>query len=117
MFIVFYIVKIVYICVCMTYSTSYCLCDTVMDPWNVCIYVSDFAMSHKIFPADFVSINVEQSFEELIFEVSIKIFLCHVQVIMYWNVTGMREKRNTGILWENLNERDHLEGLGIDEKW
>jgi hypothetical protein len=29
----------------------------------------------------------------------------------------MREKRNTGILWENLNERDHLEGLGIDEKW
>jgi hypothetical protein len=22
----------------MTFSTSYCLYDTLMDPWNVCIY-------------------------------------------------------------------------------
>ena len=26
-------------CVFMTFSTSYCLYDTVMDPWNVCMYV------------------------------------------------------------------------------
>jgi hypothetical protein len=31
--------KIVYICVLMTCSTSYCLCDTLMDPRNVCMYV------------------------------------------------------------------------------
>jgi len=28
MFLVYYTEKIVYICVCMTCSTSYCLCDT-----------------------------------------------------------------------------------------
>jgi hypothetical protein len=39
MFIVFYTVKIVYICVFMTCSTSYCLCDTLMNSWNVCMYV------------------------------------------------------------------------------
>jgi len=38
MFIVFDTVKIVYICVFMTCST-YCLCDTLSDLWNVCIYV------------------------------------------------------------------------------
>jgi len=38
MFKVFYTVKIVYICVFMTSSTSYCLCDTFTDPWNLCIY-------------------------------------------------------------------------------
>jgi hypothetical protein len=39
MFIVFYTVKIVYICVFMTLFTSYCLCDMLMDPQNVCIYL------------------------------------------------------------------------------
>jgi len=39
MFIVYYPVKIEYICVFMTCSTSYCLCDTLVDPWYVCIYV------------------------------------------------------------------------------
>jgi len=39
MFVVFYTVNIVYICVFMTCSTSYCLCDTLMDTWTVCIYV------------------------------------------------------------------------------
>jgi hypothetical protein len=39
MFIEFYIVKIVYICVFMTCSTASCLCDTLIYPWNVCIYV------------------------------------------------------------------------------
>jgi len=34
MFRVFDTVKIVYICVFMT-----CLCDTLSDLWNVCIYV------------------------------------------------------------------------------
>jgi len=34
MFIVFSTVKIVY-CVFMTCSTSYCLCNTLMDPWDV----------------------------------------------------------------------------------
>jgi hypothetical protein len=29
----------VYICVLMSCSTPYCLCDTLMDPWSVCIYV------------------------------------------------------------------------------
>ena len=91
MFLVFYTVKIVYICVCMTCSASYCLCDTRMDPWNVCIYVcmyvcmyvSDFAMSLIIYPAYFVSINAKQPLQEVTFEVSIKIFVCHVQVIIY----------------------------------
>ena len=36
MFVVFCTAKIVYICVIMTCSPSYCLCDT--DPWNVCMY-------------------------------------------------------------------------------
>jgi hypothetical protein len=26
----------------------------------------------------------------------------------------MGEKRNTGVCWENLKERDHSEGVGID---
>jgi len=38
MFVGFYSV-ILYICVMMTCSTSYCLYDTLMDPWNVCMYV------------------------------------------------------------------------------
>ena len=37
MFIVFYTV-ILYISVFVTCSTSYSLYDTLMDPWNVCIY-------------------------------------------------------------------------------
>jgi len=28
-----------YTCVFMTCSTFCCLCDTLMDPWNVCTYV------------------------------------------------------------------------------
>jgi hypothetical protein len=38
---VFYTVKIAYTrtCALLTCSTSYCLCDSLMDPWNVCIYV------------------------------------------------------------------------------
>ena len=38
MFIVFDTVQIVYICVFMT-SSTYCLCDTFSEIWNVCIYV------------------------------------------------------------------------------
>jgi len=47
------------------------------------MYVSDFAMSLIIYPVDFASINAEQPLQELTFEVSIKIFICHVQVIIY----------------------------------
>ena len=36
--VVFYSVNF-YICVLMTCSTSYCLCDTEMDARNVCIYL------------------------------------------------------------------------------
>ena len=39
LFLVSYTAKIVYICVFMTSSTSYCICDTLMYPWNVRIYV------------------------------------------------------------------------------
>jgi len=39
MCLVFYTVKIVYICVFMTWSTPCCLYDTLMDWWNECIYV------------------------------------------------------------------------------
>jgi len=39
MLIAFYTVQIVYICVFMTCPTSYCLSDTLMDPWNVCVCV------------------------------------------------------------------------------
>lgn len=49
----------------------------------VFMYVSDFAMSLIIYPADFVSINVQQPLQEVTFEVSIKIFVCHVQVLIY----------------------------------
>ena len=38
MFIVFYNVNL-HICIFMTCSTSYCLYDILMDPWNVCTYV------------------------------------------------------------------------------
>jgi hypothetical protein len=37
MFLVFYTVNL-YICVFMTCFTSYCLYDTLMDSWNVCIW-------------------------------------------------------------------------------
>ena len=40
MFIVFYAVKIMNICIFMTCSTSSCLCGKLLDPWNVCIYAS-----------------------------------------------------------------------------
>jgi len=46
MFIVSYSVKIVYICVLTTCSTSYCLCDTLMDPWNIQIYMCARACTH-----------------------------------------------------------------------
>jgi len=36
---VFYTVNIVYTCELLTFPTSYCLCDTLLNPWNVCIYV------------------------------------------------------------------------------
>ena len=39
MFLVSYSVKNVYFCVHMTCSTTYCLCDTLMDPWNIQIYM------------------------------------------------------------------------------
>jgi len=32
-------VKVVYICVFMTCCVSYCFSETLIDPWNVCIYV------------------------------------------------------------------------------
>jgi len=38
MFAVFYTENL-YICVFMTCSTFYCLYDTLMDPWNVDMYV------------------------------------------------------------------------------
>ena len=38
MFVVFYTISL-YVCVFMTCSTSYCLYDTLMSPWNVCMYV------------------------------------------------------------------------------
>lgn len=31
-----------YISVLITCSTSYCLCNTLMDPWNACIYVCKY---------------------------------------------------------------------------
>jgi len=37
MFVVLYVVKIVYICVFRTCSTSCCLCDSFLDPWIVLI--------------------------------------------------------------------------------
>ena len=40
MFVVFYTVKIVYICVFMTCSTSCSSCEKCMDAWNVHMYVS-----------------------------------------------------------------------------
>lgn len=39
MLVVFYTVNIVYFGVFVTCCTSYCLCDILMDPWNVCVCV------------------------------------------------------------------------------
>jgi hypothetical protein len=39
MFIAFYTVKLVYICVLITCFTMYCLCDTHINPWNMCVCV------------------------------------------------------------------------------
>jgi hypothetical protein len=38
MFIVLYTVNL-HFCVFMTCSKSYCLYDTLMDPWNLCMHV------------------------------------------------------------------------------
>ena len=38
MFVVVYTVKFVYICVNVTCSKPYCLCYTIIDPRNACIY-------------------------------------------------------------------------------
>ena len=35
MLVVFYTVRTVYSCVFIMSSTSYCLCDNLMDPWNI----------------------------------------------------------------------------------
>jgi hypothetical protein len=35
-----------YICVFMTCSTSYCLCDTLMDPWNACVHTHTHTHTH-----------------------------------------------------------------------
>jgi nuclear pore complex protein Nup62 len=35
-----------YICVIMTCSTSYCLYDTLMDPWNVDVYVCMYVRTY-----------------------------------------------------------------------
>jgi len=37
MSVIFYTVNIMYICVFIMRPTSYCLCDKLMDPWNVYI--------------------------------------------------------------------------------
>lgn len=39
MIIAYFTVKSVYICIFMTRSTSYCLCDALVDPWNVGMYM------------------------------------------------------------------------------
>jgi hypothetical protein len=39
MCVVLYTVTIVYICAFVTFSASYCLCYTIMNPRNVCMYV------------------------------------------------------------------------------
>jgi hypothetical protein len=54
MFIVFYTVN-VYICVFMTCSKSHCLYETLMDPWNVCLYASRYVshehcVTYSVFP-------------------------------------------------------------------
>jgi len=51
MFIILYTVNL-YICVFMTCSTSYCIYDTLIDPWNVhmcvCTYVCMYRISRPI---------------------------------------------------------------------
>jgi hypothetical protein len=48
------------------------------------MYVSDIEMS-RVYTGDFVSINAGQKWteQECTLQVSIKIFVCHVQVIIY----------------------------------
>ena len=54
MFIVFYTVTTAYTCVFMTSNTPYCLCNTLTDPWNVCIhaYVYMYVVGSKSFRPD-----------------------------------------------------------------
>ena len=48
MFVVFYTVKIVYMCVIMTCFTSYCLCDALMASWNTCVRVCTHMHTYTI---------------------------------------------------------------------
>jgi hypothetical protein len=47
MFVVFYSVKIVYICVFMTCSTSYCLCLNLKIHGIVCMYVRMYVCTYN----------------------------------------------------------------------
>jgi hypothetical protein len=49
MSVVFYTLNL-YVCVFMTWSTSYCLHDTLMDPWNVHMYVCMCVQSTELWP-------------------------------------------------------------------
>jgi hypothetical protein len=49
MFIIFYFEKILYICVFMASYTSYCLCLTLVDPWNACMHVYMYILIPIIF--------------------------------------------------------------------
>jgi hypothetical protein len=47
MFVVFYTVKLVYIRVFMNFSTTYCLFDRLMGPWDICVYVCMDVCTHQ----------------------------------------------------------------------
>jgi hypothetical protein len=59
MFLVFHTVKIVYICVFVNCSASCCLCNTLMDPWNVCMYENVHISAVLKVPSYFSEVGLE----------------------------------------------------------
>jgi len=57
MFLVVYIVKIAYICIFITFSTSICLCVTLTDPWNVCMHVCMYICTNVCLYVEFQVTN------------------------------------------------------------
>ena len=91
MFVVFYTLNL-YICVFLTCSKFHCLHDTLMDPWNVCIYVRHaHCVKSSVFPEFEVlfqglkAVEVGRGYDIITLLIS---FWwrngCHPQNILFW---------------------------------
>jgi hypothetical protein len=77
MFVALYTVNL-YICLFMTCSTSYCLCDTLVDPWNVCNYkyvMELFKISYQFNSIPSLNFFVNLSYQEVVLTIYFHIFV------------------------------------------